>query len=193
MVSKNILIAAVIVVILVAGGGFYLLQQSKPAITPTPTTPTLTPTQTPTPTPTPTETQTPTPTPTSTPTPTVTNEDLIKEMVEGYYDAFNRHSVKDEVAFFTKDGTKMLNHGRDGTWKGHEQITKQLTDVFKFMPDIALVDQEITKLSIKGDTATVQIKYRGYAKNWQDDTMVEYMELVRVEGVWKIAKTDVVY
>ena len=201
MISKNILAAAVVVIILVIGGAYYLTQQpSKPTSTVTPTlTPTIPPTTTPTQTVTPTVAETSTTTtaqtasPTATPTATITDEDLIRELVNGYYDTFNRHLAADNAAFFTDDGIKLINHGKDGTWTGTAQITKQLDGVFTPNTDIALINQTITKLEISGDKATVQIKYKGHATGWKSDNMTENMELVKIGGVWKIAKTDVIY
>jgi len=202
MISKNILAAAVVVIILVIGGAYYLTQQpSKPTSTVTPTlTPTIPPTTTPTQTVTPTVAETSTTTtaqtasPTATPTATITDEDLIRELVNGYYDTFNRHLAADNAAFFTDDGIKLINHGKDATYKGREKITQQLTDGIKSWPDMVIENVKIAKLEINADKAIVQCKYLFNTKigKWSTN-MTENMELVKIGSTWKIAKVDVIY
>ena len=114
-------------------------------------------------------------------------------MLRGYNEAFNRHWTEGYVAFFTDDGQKMGNHGKDGFYTGHKSIGDQLGLIFLFYPDIALKNINVTGLEVKADTATVQCKYTAVSEKRQySEHITEYMELVKVDGMWKISKTDLV-
>jgi len=120
----------------------------------------------------------------------LTEEELVRVMLVDYYDAFNRHSVADEVAFFTDTGVKMLEHGAGGTFTGHAQISAQLAAAFA-VPDIALVNVYLTKLVIVGSTATVQTTFLVTGTGIPPGTYyTEDMTIVK-SSAWMISVTDV--
>jgi uncharacterized protein (TIGR02246 family) len=100
-------------------------------------------------------------------------------------DAYERRSPEDCAAFFTDDG--IWKSGDIPAWKGTKQIEDGLEDYFETYPNATAYDYEITKMDIDGDKAIIYGK--GKWKN--NDIRVSYtekIELVKVEGIWKIAK-----
>ena len=190
MVSKTVLVAAVIVIVLAVGGVYILRGPTQPVLTPTPTTTQTPPTTTPTITETPTPTLTPTPT--TSPTPATAEENSVKAMVMAYYDAFNRHSVDDEIAFFTEGAEKIVRAGDQvSTFVGHRDIMRHLLSNFKKNPDSVLSGITITQLSVTGNKAQVQAEFMYKASDTDlPQKMTEIMELAKIDYSWKITKTE---
>ena len=192
MVSKTIIVAVIIVVLAV--GGIYVMQ--KPS-TPTPSPmPTATPTSSPTPTAKPTVTETPTttaapaPTQTTTPNPTTIEEGRVQETVMAFVDAYNRRSAEDAASFFTEGAVRTVSAGgKIFKATGWYYITRQFANFFRNNPDTTLTGVDITKLSVTGDKATVQIKYTSVSpKNQISAPYTEDLELAKVGDTWKITQ-----
>jgi len=192
IVSRKIIVIALIVIIIGVGGVFYILQQpSEPSLTPTRTTIIQSPTTTMKPTEIP--THSPSPTSTTTATPIINEETKIKEMLNGYYDAFNKHHIEKYLDYFKDNGQKLYNHGEDGIYTGHESIEDQLKLILQVYPDITLKNIDITKLEISEETATIECKYLVSSEKRQYiEQVTEYIQLVKINDAWKIAQTDLV-
>jgi hypothetical protein len=185
------IVIIIIALVVIGGGSFYITQQQKPLPTSSPTS-TATPTSTPTPTPTPTLTPTSSPTPTPTPTPTQSAEEegRIRDMVKAYYANFSQHSEGNVAGFFTENGQKLLNNGKDGSFIGRNAIKTSLAKGFAYCIDLTIKELNITKVQIEADKATVQCKYEQSSTICATLDITENMQLTKVGDTWKIAKTD---
>ncbi|MCJ7634517.1 nuclear transport factor 2 family protein, partial [Candidatus Bathyarchaeota archaeon] len=115
----------------------------------------------------------------------------IQTMVQGYYDAFNSHSVANMVAYFTTDGVKILQdiYQSDAVFQGHTAISAQLSSGLSPPSDMAISSITIKQLSVVGNTATVECNYLVYSVLWSfcfNET--EQMNLVKQGADWKIAR-----
>lgn len=113
-------------------------------------------------------------------------------MVVAYYDAFNRHSVDDEAAFFTDDGQKIVRAGdKVSTFAGQKDIMRHLLYNFKENPDSVTSGITITQLSITGNKAQVQAEFMYKASDTDlPQKMTENMELAKIDYSWRITKTE---
>ena len=133
--------------------------------------------------------------PSQTPDLTGNEEERIRDMIKAYYEAFNRHSESDQMAFFTNNVTVLINHGRDYSYNGpKEKMKSYLTLAFQLDPEVTLTDLRITRLNLRGNEATVECEYVVSSKAYKfSKPVTEYIELVKISGVWKITKTDIVF
>nr|MDO8135448.1 hypothetical protein [Candidatus Njordarchaeum guaymaensis] len=133
--------------------------------------------------------------PSQTPDLTGNEEERIRDMIKAYYEAFNRHSESDQMAFFTNNVTVFINHGRDYSYNGpKEKMKSYLTLAFQLDPEVALTDLHITRLNLRGNEAAVECEYVVSSKAYKfSKPVTEYIELVKTNDVWKIAKTDIVF
>jgi hypothetical protein len=177
--KKAILVASIAVVLIIIGGAFYHMSQpqSVPRRETAQLTPTVTPEQTP-----------------QTPSLAINEEERIRDMVMAYYEAFNRHSESDQMGFFTDNVTVLINHGKDYSYHGpKEKMKSYLSLAFQLDPQVAITDLRITRLTLEGDTATVESEYIISSKVYQFSKPInEHIELVKTNNAWKIAKTDIV-
>ena len=191
MIKWQAIVTVIVALAIIGGASIYMIQQQKPVQTPSPTpatTPTSTPTQTTTSIP------TPPPAPASTPTPTPTQsaveEARIHDMVKAYYAAFSQRSEQAVAGFFTEDGQKLLNNGKDGSFIGRNAIRTGLASGFAYCRDVTIRELNITKVQIDGDNATIQAKYEQHSTLCTTLDITENMQLVRIVDAWKIAKTN---
>lgn len=193
--ERKILLGVLLLDLTVVGGLLFFLFQPRaptpiatPSITPTTGSPTQPP-QTATP------TSSPSPAPTSPQPPTGGEEDSIRAMLRSYFDSLNRHSVDEAVGFFTDEVEILINHGRDYSYKGPREGVKQyLLMAFMLAPDAKITDVNFVSLDVDEERAKVQISYLVSSKSYDlSRTATEYLELVKQNNAWKIAKTDIVY
>lgn len=187
-------LAAILIVSLLVIGGllFFVLQPRAPlqVITPLPTAqnpepgPTSTPTSPSTPSPAPAQNQTP-----------ANEEGEIRNVLTGYFEALNRHSPGDAVTFFTDNVEIQINHGKDYNYTGPRKGVKSfLSTGFSIAPDATITNLTFSNMNINGNDATVQANYVVSSKSYNlSYSVTEHIELTRESGVWKIAKTDIVF
>ena len=109
-----------------------------------------------------------------------------------YYDAWNRHSVDDEIAFFTEGAEKIVRTGDQvSTFAGQKDIMRHLLYNFKENPDSVISGITITQLSVTGNKAQVQVEFM-YKVSETDlpQKMIEIMELAKIDYSWKITETE---
>jgi len=187
-------LAAILIVGLLAIGGllFFVLQPRTPlrVIVPFPTA------QNPEPLPTSIPTSPSAPSPSSAQNQTSTNEEgQIRNVLTGYFEAINRHSPENAVTFFTDNVDIQINHGKDYNYTGpREGVKSFLSTGFSIAPDATITNLTFSNMNINGNDATVQANYAVSSKLYKlSYSVTEHIELNRENGVWKIAKTDIVF
>jgi len=172
-------VTSVAVMLIIIGGAFYLMPQPQ-SVPPTETVQpnlTVTPKQTP-----------------QMPSPTINEEERIRNMIMAYYEAFNRHSESDQMAFFADNVTVLINHGKDYSYHGpKEKMKSYLSLAFQLDPQVTITNLRINRLNLQGDTATVESEYIISSKVYQLSKPInEHIELIKTNNAWKIVKTDIV-
>jgi LPXTG-motif cell wall-anchored protein len=125
----------------------------------------------------------------------LSDEDLIKDTLRNYYNAFNAHQTDVHLKLITSDAVKQWCGGQQGyptdKWTGSSQIKEQLQAVFKDAKLLLGPEIYITKLDIAESIAKIQTTYLGSGTGFTPYWLTENLNLVKQGDIWLVSFINV--